>query len=437
MLKTFAILLAILALPQSLHAQDVSFEALWQNVKFNAPGIKSSISLAEASEATRSRARLHWLPRIYTQGRFFSTNDPGLSFFSLLSQRNVVSSDFNPSTLNHPEHQLVTQGSLGADIALFEGFSKVAEARMMDFQAEGRNAQYLVAVQKHFSDSLRAYAMRLVFMEEHRQLQDLKEKLVSILSRYRVGQTSNPIGYTGLLGLKNLKNRIDGLLNRLENLDYSQKEMLRGMGASLSSEWLPVRERAQTFMRARRGGATIKASRESTYTKSAKQMARAASEMKVIQRARWMPKLGLFAEGNLTNGERATSTSYAGGLYLQWNLFSPTNIKQQAEAEALAASAQTQAIGVEMQAIAEADAAKDAITKIEMNLSLLDESSQMLDEQTRVSKELFQTGSMNALQLAEVLNRRVDLLQDRADAETALIEAHINYYLATASEEPL
>lgn len=44
------------------------------------------------------------------------------------------------------------------------------------------------------------------------------------------------------------------------------------------------------------------------------------------------------------------------------------------------------------------------------NRKLLLESEQLLSEQARVAFRLFQSGSIQALQLAEVLNRRVDLV---------------------------
>jgi hypothetical protein len=48
-----------------------------------------------------------------------------------------------------------------------------------------------------------------------------------------------------------------------------------------------------------------------------------------------------------------------------------------------------------------------------------------LQEQTESARDLFNTGAINALQLVEVLARRVDLLQARTAAQLELVEKRV------------
>jgi hypothetical protein len=62
----------------------------------------------------------------------------------------------------------------------------------------------------------------------------------------------------------------------------------------------------------------------------------------------------------------------------------------------------------------------------------LDESADLLEEQTQTARGLFRSGSINALQLVEVLNRRADLLVNRAQAELQLAQMKAALFMTSA-----
>ena len=82
----------------------------------------------------------------------------------------------------------------------------------------------------------------------------------------------------------------------------------------------------------------------------------------------------------------------------------------------------------------DAEAAKEGLSATEKTLKLLDESTALLQEQTQVARQLFRNGSINALQLVEVLNRRADLVVNRREAELALAQTKATLFQLTASE---
>jgi hypothetical protein len=73
----------------------------------------------------------------------------------------------------------------------------------------------------------------------------------------------------------------------------------------------------------------------------------------------------------------------------------------------------------------ETAAARRAQAALARNIQLMDQSDGYLQEQTESARTLFNTGAINALQLVEVLARRVDLLQARTAAQLELVEKRV------------
>jgi len=56
------------------------------------------------------------------------------------------------------------------------------------------------------------YAGVLSANESLDSLEELKSKVSGVLSKYSLGSRSNPVGYSGLLGLKSILNRIEAII---------------------------------------------------------------------------------------------------------------------------------------------------------------------------------------------------------------------------------
>ena len=68
------------------------------------------------------------------------------------------------------------------------------------------------------------------------------------------------------------------------------------------------------------------------------------------------------------------------------------------------------------------------------NLELLNDSEKLLSEQVKVTSNLFHSGAITALQLAEVLNRRVDLILNLRTLEQGLIDLRTKRLTQTHAE---
>jgi hypothetical protein len=75
-----------------------------------------------------------------------------------------------------------------------------------------------------------------------------------------------------------------------------------------------------------------------------------------------------------------------------------------------------------------------ALTK---TLITLADSEKLLDEQIKIANTLFRNGMINALQLVEVLSRRVDLVGLQTEARMNLINVESQLLLSTNSKPAL
>ena len=77
----------------------------------------------------------------------------------------------------------------------------------------------------------------------------------------------------------------------------------------------------------------------------------------------------------------------------------------------------------EQQERAERAALSESIKSLRQNIDLLNDSHKLLVEQSKMTETLFKNGSINALQIVEILSRRTDLIAQQGEAELSLIKA--------------
>ena len=65
---------------------------------------------------------------------------------------------------------------------------------------------------------------------------------------------------------------------------------------------------------------------------------------------------------------------------------------------------------------------------LEKNLVLLENTDGLLKEQTQNAMKLFRSGMLSALQLAEVINRRVDLIENKTKVESQYLDTYSRLY---------
>ncbi|MCP5496475.1 MAG: TolC family protein [Leptospiraceae bacterium] len=440
----------------SIHSQEkeknkesYSFQEVWRLTQKNSPAQKAILYEEKAIETGRNKASRHWLPSVYLNGRSFVTNDPGSVFFSNLGQRSVKESDFAtksmrertsnfidlnnnpytnintnninllaPDTLNNPGTGTFHRGTVGLDLPIYEGGAKseITKAQEKALKAKGHEKQFTIL--NEYGKTAINYGEFMITEDLEKVLKNLKKSVDTILRGYQVGGASNPVGYSGLLGLKTLRNRVNGLIEENRSRRDGVREVIALNADPLPQNWKPEKRSIVAF-----ANQNLQVNKQSigkdssSYTKAMVASAEVSESQANAEKAKFLPKVGVFTEGNLYGGNRSTATSYSAGFYVQMNLFSPSDYGSLEEAKMKSSAARARAEEAKRNEESQLTILLKASESLEKNIKLMEESSDLMNKQVGTSQKLFRNGSINALQMTEVLSRRVDLIIAKANAE--------------------
>ncbi|MGZ3788511.1 MAG: TolC family protein [Bacteriovorax sp.] len=421
-MKKRNLLLLVLLSAQSM-AKEQELDNLIKATSEHSLAQKAADESVSAAILEKERSSKHWLPQVYLTGQSFLSNDPGTALFGKLSQREIQNSDFMADSLNHPATSLYTKAAIGVNVPLYEGGQKVAVNKAMIFMSEAKESEARAVSTEFTIEVIKNYLIAKNLSSEKSELNKIKTMIDSIISRYQIGNKSNQLGYSGLLGLRSLKNRITALLDEnsaknsatekaLTELSGSKVDLKFSKDSSLQSllkEYLSYSENGY-----------VRSKRVQSYF----QNAQSAKEVIDAEKSRNLPRIGLFGEGYAFNGDRSTGTGFTTGVAINWNLFSGNDYGATNEAIHKSKSAEYYAQASEQKEKVEYEGLKDARDAVNRSLHLLNESEDYLEEQTKISHNLFKNGLINALQYVEVLSRRVDLIKSKSTAEAELINVH-------------
>jgi len=374
-----------------------------------------------ATEKNKSRMSKHWMPTLYLTGSSYITSDPGANMFGLLSQRSIDQMDFIPDSLNHPGSNLYTKGAVGISLPLYEGGMKSSISKASDFQYEAKKLEDSSNRVQLYSEVAKSYFTIRSLERFNSEINKIKKTLDNIIGKYQIGSKSNMLGYSGLLGLRSLNNRILAItdetnakhaayLKALNELNGEQIKLDRKEAANYLND-------VNQYLSTSQGEY-----QETDKVRALGQSAKAANEIIGAEKSRNLPRVGVFAESYVFNGERKTSTGYTTGLSLSWNLFSGNDLGASDEAIHNSHAAKYYAEASSQKEKMEFNSLTEMETTLVKTIVTLEESQKFLDEQTVVANNLFRNGMINALQLTEVLSRRVDLLKSKSDVELNLVE---------------
>jgi outer membrane protein TolC len=418
---------------QAASVEILEFGQIWKRIESHSPAAQAAERQVEAARIRADRTARIWYPRVYAEMRSYRTDDPAMSFVSILGQREINSADFNPDRLNHPDAQTVTRTSLGVNLALYEGGARSAVKDMNAKSAEAKGLESRAVRSRQYGESAKLYALLLSAERESKALGDMLAALDAIISRYQVGSRANPVGYSGLLGMKSLKNRLLGLADANRAKTASLKDALTQlMGGDGEKRWRPETSTSLEFLRRTLAvGDVEKEGREASAGVKALRVAAEAGALGAeAEMARFLPQVGLFGETALTNGSRATAGGSTVGVYLQWSLFNGEDHGAVREARTQAAAANSYAEAMAEKERIERGVSKEAIGAGVKALGLIEENESLMTEQTNMMRGLFQNGSISALQFVEVLARRVDLIEARTRTESSVVDSYLALYLA-------
>lgn len=415
-------------------AEDMNFQTIWKLISDKSHVQKATQLESDAVKEAKNRSARHWLPRLYLDVKGYQTSDPGSSFIGLLEQRAVTQTDFDLDAINHPDQHFYTRGALGLDFPLYEGGMKVAEYRMQNHFSNSKEQEIIKIRNEQYAEVAKTFGALAVIDQQKNKLSEMNNTLARLLKGYKLGIRSNPVGYSGLLGLRSLSNRLQGLLKQYGLQSEALYLALKEMGLEKNSDWRPQFEDVTKFTKK---FLTVNKLEESSAARSVKEKAMASKEASQMGKARFLPKIGAFAETYAFSGSRATANGYTAGLYLQWNLFSPSDYGTLKESKLHTAAADYYAQAYAEKERAEFHSLQKTSESLLANIELLSDSEKIMTEQVQVTENLFKNGSVNALQFVEVLSRRVDLISSQTEAQMSLIKTDAEKILKTHFVIPL
>lgn len=408
-------------------AQEIkTFPKLWNDFYEKSLPLKSLEYEKSYNELSLSRAERHWLPRAYVAGQWFSTNDPGQIFFTNLGQKAISQSDFNPSNLNNPDRDVFKTATLGVNLPLYEGGFKSSQSSMFETLVKASELELIAKKSEEYAELGRHYGEIVINLQSKNKLSELQKKLEKIIKNYQVGSQSNPVGYSGLLGLKSVKNRIIGTLYQLDLKISSDKNWIN-VKINNKKDWSPVlSEQLTDFLTMNFSSSTSRPFSSLMLAQELKLLS--IESMKDMEKSRFLPKISFFAENNFYSGSRDSENSQVFGLYLIWDLFNSDSYGRVAEAKAkvLASGAKLQFEKQEEKI--KLDQLHEAKITLANTLILLNDTDNLLKEQTANAMKLFNSGMLSALQLAEVLNRRIDLIENKNSVEANYLLTYSQIY---------
>jgi outer membrane protein TolC len=402
-------------------SERFEFKEIWSRMRSESSEIRASDAELRSARSAEDRSARHWIPGLSLNGRGIHTNDPSQIFFSRLGQRSVEAGDFVPSILNHPGTANFLSSSLGLQWSLFEGGGAVAYRDLQSSTAQMKALSRNLTEWDIYVDAVSSYATILNAESLRQSVGGLEATVQQVLSRYTVGSKSNPVGYSGLLGLKSLVNRLQAVEDQVRIEADRARARIRTQASSVPADFQVRSEPVSVFLGIALPDEDLD-STESLPVSLAEKRVELSRAAIGIDRARSLPQVGVFGEGGMVNGARSTGAAYSGGLYLRWNLFDPRDLGSLTEKRLEQEAALARLEGVKASIRTGRESGLNALTVLKSNEKRLRESLELMREQAEVASRLFQSGSINALQLAEVFNRRLELLLSHQQLEREQIE---------------
>lgn len=411
-------LLASLLLAGNAHARTLSFEDVWSAYYGKSHEMQSIQYEKKAHELSLDRGKLHWLPKASLMGQWSRTNDPGQVFINNLGQRSITQADFNPATLNYPGFKNFLNGTLRVDLPLYEGGMKANNVSMLELVVEASKKEGEAKQTEQFTLLSKHFGSLLTHVQNASLLRSLQKDLQGIISSYQVGAKSNPVGYSGLLGLKGVMNRVTALLAYYDVQVLNDKQWISEK-IDEKNEWSPQTD--STLMNFLDNHLDVRPGESSQLLAHALQ-ASSLSYASKMEKSRFLPRIGLFAQNQFYSGNRDDEHAQAFGAYVMWELFNHDSYNRVSEANAKTMAAEAKIRAARQDQKIMRDNLIKSKSALEETLSLLEKNNDLLHEQTLTSRRLFRAGLLNALQLSEVYNRRVDAIEAKTKAEVQYIE---------------
>lgn len=406
----------------SYAADSTTFPKLWEMVISNSPLTKAIILQKKASDKSTERLNRYYLPSFYLNSNLFSTNDPGLTFMNFLSEGQTKQDDFIPSNLNSPSNHIFNQSNIGIDYLVYDSGARAALRRSQEHESKSlENEQKLVLINQYVM-TLQYFLNYILSNNYEKELKLINNNLELLIKKYKVGEKSNPVGYNGLLSLKNLQNQIDiinlELNSKIETIKNSLKLLTGNSSINIDPEAISFEKLLSSYAISTNENTT------SFQVNLEKEKALSIKESITQEKSKYMPKIGFFGQENLAIGDRGSQTSYTFGIYLKLYI-NPSEFGGDDEKEIQTRAREKNAESIALNDAIILNITNKEIDKNNIKLTLLNKSEEIILEQTKIVFNLYNNGNTNISQISEIINKHIDILNKKYLLKETILKDHL------------
>lgn len=413
----FSCLLINVASAKTVALQDVLHEIL------NNSNVKKSAEYSlKASEGEVLEADKHWLPTLYLDSSFYKTNDPTKNFIGNLYQRSIRQSDFEQNVINKTANGTYSKSAVGVNLPLYEGGAGIANRDIAKNMVVAKKYDLKQVEINQYAYATANYIALVSLQEQKIRLKKIAKNIDEILKNYALGNKKNQVGYSGLLILQVSENKTKSFIIDNEEKTKALYATLRELGFASEIDWsvnnLPVNDYLNKYLK-------FELEPDSSFKISAlKAKVDADKNKEKIENGKNLPKLNLFAENYVFNGDRSTQNGYTAGLNLRWNFFDPLSYNAGSIASNNSNSSRYEFLAQQQNERAEIEFLNSQINALTQAVRLASKNDELMFKNVVVSQELFKNGAIVASNLSDAIMKYLDNFVYFANAQMQLIDLY-------------
>ena len=413
----FSCLLSNVASAKTVALHDVLHEIL------NNSNVKKSAEYSlKASEGEALEADKHWLPTLYLDSSFYKTNDPTKNFIGNLYQRSIRQSDFEQNVINKTANGTYSKSAVGVNLPLYEGGAGIANRDIAKNMVVAKKYDLKQVEINQYAYATANYIALVSLQEQKIRLKKIAKNIDEILKKYALGNKKNQVGYSGLLILQVSENKTKSFIIDNEEKTKALYATLRELGFASEIDWsvnnLPVNDYLNKYLK-------FELESDSSFKISAlKAKVGADKNKEKIENGKNLPKLNLFAENYVFNGDRSTQNGYTAGLNLRWNFFDPLTYNAGSIASNNSNSSRYEFMAQQQNERAEIEFLNSQINALTQAVRLASKNDELMFKNVVVSQELFKNGAIVASNLSDAIMKYLDNFVYFANAQMELIDLY-------------
>ncbi len=414
-------------------SNTLTFDDLWTMAKTNSEEIKKTKTETEISTLQATRLKNHWTPSLYLRGGHMSTNNAGQALFANMNQRSVdPTSDFNPRSVNNPGQTHLTEMTMGLNWPLYEGGK---------FENLKKSSQEQLEAQRFFesgnelklkSQLLSSYSKILNYENSLNEINRTVGIINQQMKKYQIGNKKNPIGHSGLLGLRATLNKAIAYKGQILSRKRQEFQIIQMSIPNLQTKWRPKQESPINFIKTNVKNEDNNS--PSMILRGQEHLNKAMTYEAESEKSNRLPIIGAYAESSTFVGERDTANSVTYGAYLKWqfgwyntHLHKEIHLKKMKNKYELQVQKRKEESGrINL---------KNWIISLGQTLNTTLENKKIIEEQINISEQLYKNGAINAIQLNQIYSSLVDLQIEVEQVISNIIEAETQLYAISSKEE--